>query len=93
MSIALSEEHQELARVARAFLVSHDVRSESRALLEAPLEGLPSFWKEMAELGWMGLHISEAHGGQGFGLRALAIVVDELGFAMAAGPFRPMPRA
>lgn len=89
MSIALSEEHQELARVARAFLVSHDVRSESRALLEAPLEGLPSFWKEMAELGWMGLHISEAHGGQGFGLRELAIVVEELGFAMASGPFLP----
>jgi alkylation response protein AidB-like acyl-CoA dehydrogenase len=58
MSIALSEEHQELARVARAFLASQDARGESRALLEAPADRLPQFWKEMAELGWMGLHAS-----------------------------------
>lgn len=40
MSIALSEEHQELARVARAFLDSHDARAASRALLEEPTERL-----------------------------------------------------
>jgi alkylation response protein AidB-like acyl-CoA dehydrogenase len=89
MSIALTEEHQELARVAREFLNSHDVRSESRALLEAPAEGLPTFWKEMAELGWMGLHVDEAHAGQGFGLQELSIIMEELGFAMAPGPFLP----
>jgi alkylation response protein AidB-like acyl-CoA dehydrogenase len=89
MSIALSEEHLELARVARAFLHSHDARAESRALLEEPSERLPGFWKEMAELGWMGLHVDEALGGQGFGLPELAIVVEELGFAMAPGPFLP----
>ncbi|MCP4002817.1 MAG: acyl-CoA dehydrogenase [bacterium] len=89
MSIALGEEHRELARVARAFLNSHEARAESRALLEEPGERLPSFWKEMAELGWMGLHIDEALGGQGFGLPELSIVLEELGFAMAPGPFLP----
>lgn len=89
MSIALSEEHQELARVARAFLDSRKARAESRALLEEPSEQLPSFWKEMAELGWMGLHVDEAQGGQGFGLPELSIVLEELGFAMAPGPFLP----
>ncbi|MBW2668158.1 MAG: acyl-CoA dehydrogenase, partial [Deltaproteobacteria bacterium] len=89
MSIALSEEHQELARVARAFLTSQDARGESRALLEAPVERLPPFWKEMAELGWMGLHVDETYGGQGFGLPELSIVIEELGFAMAPGPFLP----
>ena len=89
MSIALTEEHQELARVARAFLDSNDARGESRALLEAPSDRLPSFWKQMAELGWMGLHVDEAHGGQGFGLSELSIVLEALGFAMAPGPFLP----
>jgi alkylation response protein AidB-like acyl-CoA dehydrogenase len=89
MSIALSEEHQELARVARAFLDSHEARVESRALLEEPSERLPGFWKEMAELGWMGLHVDETHGGQGFGLPELSIVLEELGFALAPGPFLP----
>jgi len=89
MSIAISEEHRELARVARAFLRSHDARGESRALLDAATEHLPSFWKEMAELGWLGLHVDETFGGQGFGLSELAIVLEELGFALAPGPFLP----
>ena len=89
MSIALSEEHQELARVARAFLDVRGVRAASRALLEEPDERLPDFWGEMADLGWMGLHIDESSGGQGYGLAELSIVVYELGFAMAPGPFLP----
>jgi alkylation response protein AidB-like acyl-CoA dehydrogenase len=89
MSIALTEEHQELARVARAFLESNEARAEARALLEAPNDRLPSFWKAMAELGWMGLPVGEAHGGQGFGLPELSVVVEALGFAMAPGPFLP----
>jgi len=72
MSIGLPEERQELARVARAFLGSNGAREESRALLEAPNDRVPSFWKEMAELGWMGLHIDEVYRGQGFGLPGLA---------------------
>jgi len=89
MSIALTEEHRELSRVARAFLDSNGARGESRALLEAPSDRLPSFWKEMAALGWMGLHFDEAHGGQGFGLSELSVVLEALGFAMAPGPFLP----
>ena len=89
MSIALAEEHQELARVARAFLDSNEARGQARALLEAPSEHLPSFWKEMAELGWLGLHIDEAHGGQGFGLPELSVIIEALGFAVAPGPFLP----
>ena len=87
MSIALTEEHQELARVARAFLQANDSRAASRALLEAPHDRLPDFWKEMAQLGWMGLHVDEVYGGQGFGLAELAIVLEALGFAVAPGPF------
>jgi alkylation response protein AidB-like acyl-CoA dehydrogenase len=71
MSIALTEEHQELARVARSFLEAH------------------GFWKEMAQLGWMGLHVDEARGGQGFGLQELSIVLEALGHAVAPGPFLP----
>jgi alkylation response protein AidB-like acyl-CoA dehydrogenase len=89
MSTALTEEHQELARVARSFLEAHQARAEARARLEAPSDRLPAFWKEMAELGWMGLHVDEAHGGQGFGLPELSIVLDALGHALAPGPFLP----
>ncbi len=89
MSIALTEEHQELARVARSFLDARGARAEARAALEAPADRLPGFWKEMAELGWLGLHVDEARGGQGFGLPELSIVLEAFGHAVAPGPFLP----
>ena len=89
MSIGLSEEHQELSRVARSFLESQGAREAARAMLEAPSDALPSFWKEMAELGWMGLHVGEAHGGQGFGLPELSVVLEAQGYTMTPGPFLP----
>jgi alkylation response protein AidB-like acyl-CoA dehydrogenase len=89
MAIAIKDEHQELARVARAFLTDNGARAAARSMLEASEEKLPSFWKQLCELGWTGLHLPETCGGQGFGLPELAVVLEELGHAVAPGPFLP----
>ena len=52
MAIAITEEHQELARVARTFLADQRARAVARALIEAATEELPRFWKQLCELGW-----------------------------------------
>ena len=41
------------------------------------------------KLGWLGLHLPEEHGGSGFGLEELVVVIEELGRAVAPGPFVP----
>ena len=41
------------------------------------------------KLGWLGLHLPEEHGGSGYGLEELVVVVEELGRAVAPGPFVP----
>ncbi|MGO8939110.1 MAG: acyl-CoA dehydrogenase [Mycobacterium sp.] len=89
MGIALTDDHRELAEVARAFLTSQKARAAARSLLEAPEEARPPFWQGMVELGWLGLHIEEEHGGSGYGLPELVVVVEELGRAVAPGPFVP----
>lgn len=89
MGIALTDDHRELAGVVRDFLTSHDARGANRALLEAPTEELPAFWPQLSELGWLGLHIDEEYGGSGFGLPELVVVAEELGRAVAPGPFLP----
>ncbi len=89
MSIAITEDHRALSQTASDFLARHGARAASRALLEAESEELPAFWVELAKLGWLGLHIPEAHGGSGFGLPELVIVVEDLGRAVAPGPFVP----
>ena len=89
MSIAITEDHRALAETAEDFLTERGSRQAARALLEAPQEELPSFWKEMADLGWLGLHIAEEHGGSGFGLPELVIVTEALGRHLAPGSFVP----
>jgi alkylation response protein AidB-like acyl-CoA dehydrogenase len=89
MGIALTDDHRELAEVARAFLTSQKARWAARSLLDAPDEGRPGFWHNLVELGWLGLHVDEEHGGSGYGLPELVVVVEELGRAVAPGPFVP----
>jgi alkylation response protein AidB-like acyl-CoA dehydrogenase len=89
MSIAIIEDHRALGRTASDFLAKHDARGAARRLLEAPAEELPEFWSDLAALGWLGLHLPEEHGGSGYGLPELVVVVEELGRAVAPGPFLP----
>ncbi|OCB36512.1 acyl-CoA dehydrogenase [Mycobacterium malmoense] len=88
MGIALTDDHRELAEVARGFLTSQKARWAARSLLDAE-ESRPPFWQNLVELGWLGLHVDEEHGGSGFGLPELVVVVEELGRAVAPGPFVP----
>jgi hypothetical protein len=89
MSIAITEEHRALAETVSDFLVKHGARGAARALLEAETESLPAFWPDLAALGWLGLHLPEEHGGSGYGLPELVVVIEELGRAVAPGPFVP----
>jgi 3-oxochol-4-en-24-oyl-CoA dehydrogenase len=89
MPIAITDEHQELGSSVRGVLTDHGALPANRALLEADAEPRPSFWKEMAELGWLGIHLPEEHGGAGAGLGELVVVLDEVGRQVAPGPFLP----
>ncbi|MCC7076760.1 MAG: acyl-CoA dehydrogenase [Acidimicrobiia bacterium] len=89
MSIAIHEIHAELEAVARSFLEAHAARQAARAQLDASDETLPAFWEPLAELGWLGLHIPEEYGGSGGAIPELVVVLEELGRAVAPGPFLP----
>jgi alkylation response protein AidB-like acyl-CoA dehydrogenase len=89
MSLGVSEEHEALHASARRLLEARCPPSVPRALLETPdqVAALPPFWEELAGLGWLGLHLPEEVGGSGYGLAEVAVVLEELGRAMAPGPF------
>jgi hypothetical protein len=89
MAIALTDAHRDLADVARSFLAGQKARETARALLDTPGEVLPPFWADLAGLGWLGLHLPEEHGGSGYGLPELVVVLEQLGRAIAPGPFLP----
>jgi len=81
MDFAFTEEQAELKRQARAWL------SESYPLdrdWDAPQDDR---WSELAELGWLGVSVSEDEGGVGLGFLEEAILLEELGYALYPGPY------
>lgn len=88
-SIGPAEEHQHLRDVVRSFTARHVPPDVVRHAVEATTETLPSFWDRICEQDLCGLHLPESHGGSGFGLVELAVVVEELGRALVPGPFLP----
>jgi alkylation response protein AidB-like acyl-CoA dehydrogenase len=89
MGLAIIEDHLALAAVARSFLEAQGGRGPARAALDAPSDQLPKWWGEMAGLGWLGLHLPEDVGGQGYGVAELAVVIEALASVVAPGPFLP----
>ncbi|MEU8125173.1 acyl-CoA dehydrogenase [Spirillospora sp. NPDC049024] len=89
MAIGLTEEHEALAESVRGFAERNIPAAAVRAALDADEETRPGFWPALAEQGLLGLHLDEEHGGQGFGLLELSVVLEELGRAAAPGPFLP----
>lgn len=89
MSIAITEDHRALADTAADLLAQRDARGAARSLLESPDEPLPAFWDEIVGLGWTGIHLPEEHGGSGYGIEELVVLVEQLGRTVAPGPFVP----
>jgi alkylation response protein AidB-like acyl-CoA dehydrogenase len=89
MAIGLTEEHEALAESVRGFAERNIPATAVRAALDADEEAGPAFWPALAEQGLLGLHVAEEHGGQGYGLLELSVVLEELGRAAAPGPFLP----
>src|SRR5690349_1453785 len=87
MPLAITDEHRQLAAVARDLVDRHEVRRQAHAQLDAPAAPLDDLWKALGEPGFHGLALPAVYGGQGYGLPELAVVVEELGRAVCPGPF------
>jgi 3-oxochol-4-en-24-oyl-CoA dehydrogenase len=93
MTLALTEEHVQLADSVRAWAQRHSPAAVARAAADGADHGLASYRDvlrpSLADQGLLGLHVSEADGGQGFGLGELAVAIEELGRALVPGSFVP----
>ena len=88
-ALAISDEHRDLADA----VIGQLERLKSRAAARATLEDGPAhpadIWSAAAGLGWNGLAVGEEHGGSGFGLAELAVVLEAQGRELCPGPFLP----
>ncbi len=89
MPIALSDEHEAQRLSVRRWLDAHCPPEVPRSVLDADVESLLPVWAGMAGQGWLGIHLPEELGGQGFGLLELAVLLEETGWSAVPGPFVP----
>ncbi|BBX67196.1 acyl-CoA dehydrogenase [Mycolicibacterium psychrotolerans] len=88
-ALAITEEHQALADAAAGQLNRLHALSQARAALDGGSRHPADIWSAATDLGWLGLAVAEEHGGSGFGLAELAVVVECLGRQLCPGPFLP----
>jgi alkylation response protein AidB-like acyl-CoA dehydrogenase len=82
----LTDEQQAIRSTAHDFLASRFKSERVREIADSDDGFDESGWKEMAELGWAGLALPEEWGGQGLGTVELAILFEEMGYALAPSP-------
>ncbi|KRE27444.1 acyl-CoA dehydrogenase [Mycobacterium sp. Soil538] len=88
-ALAITEDHQALADAAAGQLNRLHALSQARAALDGGSRHPADIWSAATDLGWLGLAVAEEHGGSGFGLAELAVVVECLGRQVCPGPFLP----
>jgi alkylation response protein AidB-like acyl-CoA dehydrogenase len=86
MYFDLTDEQQAIRSTARDFLAARCKSERIRELAESEHGFEQSDWMEMAELGWPGLALPEEWGGQGLGIVDLAVLFEEMGYALAPSP-------
>ncbi len=87
MDFGLSEEQEMLQRSAREFLTQECPSTLVRALYGEPDGFSRELHRKMAEQGWTGILIPEAHGGLGLSMLDMALLLEEMGRAAVPGPF------
>jgi alkylation response protein AidB-like acyl-CoA dehydrogenase len=88
MDFDYTDDQKFLKGEARRFLESRSTIEVVRGVLNDESKSYDAgLWKAVAEQGWLGAAIPEAHGGLGLGHIELAAIAEELGRSLAPIPF------
>ncbi|WP_329130150.1 acyl-CoA dehydrogenase family protein [Streptomyces sp. NBC_01476] len=88
MNLLYTDVEDDLRAAVRAVLADHCPPAAVLARIEGPEPYDPALWRVLAvELGLAGLLVPEKLGGQGASAREAAVVLEELGGAVAPVPF------
>jgi alkylation response protein AidB-like acyl-CoA dehydrogenase len=87
MQFTFSDDQRELRDGAREYLRDALPLERAAAIADSELGWDPGSWAELAELGWLGASVPEDQGGAGLGFVEQAILLEELGHSLYAGPY------
>lgn len=86
MDFGFTEEQNLLREQVRRFLDNRAPLAEVRKWMRSEQGHSPDLWREMADLGWVGLIVPESYGGVGLGFLDLTVVLEEMGRSLFPSP-------
>jgi acyl-CoA dehydrogenase len=86
MNLEFSAEQQRLRDAARRLLAERCTPQAVRKVIDGADRYDRGLWRELAELGYLGVAISEGFGGSGAGYLELCVIAEELGRVLAPVP-------
>src|SRR3989304_6373546 len=87
MDPRLYEEQEIIQKSARDFLKEKCPKSLVREMEKDEKGYSPQLWREITDLGWIGLVFPGKYGGGDMGFLDLAVLLEEMGRALFPGPF------
>jgi alkylation response protein AidB-like acyl-CoA dehydrogenase len=87
MTFAFTDEQNELRSTAARFLEEKSSSEKVRELMETDNGFEEAMWKQIADLGWLGMAIPEEYGGVGFGAVETMVLMEEMGKRLFCAPF------
>jgi alkylation response protein AidB-like acyl-CoA dehydrogenase len=89
MNFDLSQDQKMLVDTAAAFARKESPVTRLRAMRQDPVGYSKAVWKQMGELGWLGILLPESLGGFGGAFADAALILEKLGTTLVPEPFIP----
>ena len=86
MDVLLTDDEATVQRAAAEFLATESTTALVRMAERGPERVSRELWAKVAGLGWLGISLPEAHGGQGLPLSYLGLLFEEAGRHIAPLP-------
>lgn len=89
LTLVASEDQLTLRKQAAQLVTDHTPASRLRAWQHTPGHPGhdPAFWRRIAELGWIHMHLTEEEGGAGLAFADLCAVIEVLGRGVSTDPW------
>ena len=87
MDFSLSEDQKMIRETAATFVKKESPVERMRHLRDSPLGYDPAIYKQMGELGWLGLAMPEAVGGFGGTMFDVALLLEQFGRGLVPEPY------
>ena len=89
MNFELSEEQRLLKDSAERFVRENCALDRRRALVDGEPGYSERSWRQMAELGWLGVNVAEEYGGTGGGPLETMVLMEAFGAGLVLEPYFP----